>query len=175
LSSTNENRGVARYPLPGVPTPILDADIPNKAYVDAASVGLLEITQSVDQTVNNSTVLVDSELIIPVLAGRVYSGKLILFVNSSAVADFAYGISFSGAITDFLRPSSVPTFRALSNTTATVTDNMATNGTNQSFVTFFKFRATVAGNCRVQFAQNNLEVSDTDLLAGSSLKLIESA
>jgi len=35
LSSTNENEGLSRYPLPGVPTPILDADIPNKAYVDA--------------------------------------------------------------------------------------------------------------------------------------------
>jgi len=35
MSATNENRGVARYPLPGVPTPILPADIPNKAYVDA--------------------------------------------------------------------------------------------------------------------------------------------
>jgi len=38
MSSTNENRGaVHRYPLPGVPTPLLDADIANKAYVDSIS------------------------------------------------------------------------------------------------------------------------------------------
>jgi len=34
MSSTNENEGLSRYPLPGVPTPILGSDIANKAYVD---------------------------------------------------------------------------------------------------------------------------------------------
>lgn len=38
MSSTNEDRGLERYPLPGVPTPILPADIANKGYVDALGV-----------------------------------------------------------------------------------------------------------------------------------------
>jgi len=41
MSSTNEDKGaVQRYPLCGVPTPLKDADIANKAYVDAAVLNL---------------------------------------------------------------------------------------------------------------------------------------
>jgi len=44
MSSTNENKGaVNRYPLPGVATPILPADIANKAYVDAAGGAVLVV------------------------------------------------------------------------------------------------------------------------------------
>jgi len=42
LSSTTENEGLSRFPLPGVPTPLLDADIANKAYVDSRFVNLVK-------------------------------------------------------------------------------------------------------------------------------------
>ena len=62
LSATNDDY-VARYALPGVPTPLLPADIVNKYFVEQR---YNSIIAQEDTDVTNSTVMVDTPLVLPV-------------------------------------------------------------------------------------------------------------
>jgi len=90
MSSTNENKGaVNRYPLPGVATPILPADIANKAYVDAAisTTPKLELIKTYTAASAESTTGTALDPASPLDMDTVYSALLIIGSIHETAAD----------------------------------------------------------------------------------------
>ncbi len=124
-----------------------------------------------DVVVNNSTTLVNilEWSSIPLTASTSFGGSIIFFVDSSSVADIKVNITSSVAIFEWgTIPNNVNAL--LSKPIA-----LATNGNVQ--IVHMDFRmintASSAGSFNIQFAQNNLQVSDTKVLKGSSLMIME--
>jgi len=169
LSATNDPL-VNRYKLPGVATPILPADITNKAYVDAAVTGgVVERVKTVPQTVNNSTVLVnDTVLVVPILAGRFYKIEFRCFVDSSAVADIKFHVTVPALATGQFGNNS-------NGVVVDLTGDLTIGGDSPTISIFSASlvvrNPTNAGNIQLQWAQQTAEVSDTIVVRGSNFTL----
>jgi len=169
LSATND-AGVKRYALPGVPNPVLPADIANKAYVD--SLDFLTRVKAVTETKNNDAVLADdAELVIPLEANSVYKGELFILMSSGAVPDFQYEIAIpagaSGSKTSDNLTSNVGGFTLMEAVETVVT--MATGGFLQGLVILFTVATVAAGSVAFRWAQNNSNAGDTNVFLGSSM------
>jgi len=172
MSSTNENRGVARYPLPGVPTPILAADIANKAYVDLIRGFANSEIKSADQSVVSSTVLVDcDDLEFPIVNGRTYFWEAHLLVESGGVPDAKVSARFqSGAGTGLWGFIST-------GFTQTNAYGAGVSGISATWPQYFTikgaFLCTGNGVLAIQFAQVTSDALATSILASSFLKWSE--
>jgi len=171
LSSTNDAT-VKRYALPGVPTPVLPADIPNKAYVDAA---IAAINQSVwtltektaDQTVVSSTVLVtDPDLQIVGLSGEQFLGQIHLMVESAAAPDFKSTMTVTAGTADGAVVDNSLNFTQLALGVTT-----ASSGASwpMHIIVFFAVIFTSDGTISLQFAQNASSATPTIVRKGSFL------
>jgi len=173
LSSTNENEGLSRYPLPGVPTPVLNADIANKLYVDSSGGGantFARVVKKVDQTVNNSTVLVnDNELFVALSVNKTYGFLLGLRHNSGTVPDLKYTFTVPAAASGALCPawSGSTGANELVFSGVQVVQTSGNDGWIQTLG--HVIMAGTAGNLQLQWAQNAANASDTDVLQGAYL------
>lgn len=146
---------------------------PNEAFLE-------NIRKTSDQTVNNSTTLVnDTDLLTSLAPNERVSFMLIGFFSSSAVADFKYSFNApSGSTITYSPPNGITT-----NSSGTIVRNNAiistgifeaVNGGGTGTAVAFTLAGWVengstAGNLQLRWAQNTLEATDTKVLAGSRL------
>jgi len=168
MSATND-AGVKRYALPGVPTPLLDADIANKGYVDDTSDIFAKIIKIADETIQTDIVLSqDSELFRTLPIGD-YLVMFYLFINSDGTADFQSTVDNStGTMTgDF----SVSAWSGAAGTTQAlgVARNAATGGTIQTIMIMCRVNVTVEGIIGLDWAQQTSQAVNTSVLQGSTM------
>lgn len=166
--SVNDNR-ILGYQVNGKPSaakPVLQFNETTKSFDWVASV--VTIIQGSDQTVNNSTVGVNSNLVLPVLPNSHYRIDLwIDIIEGTAVADIA---------NSFIVPAlSVVKFTS---TNAATNASIAIDGSfknslsdgnhSRIHITGMLKTGVNGGTIQHQFAQNTLEVSDLIIGADSS-------
>ena len=133
------------------------------------------IIATADQTVNNSTTLVNSTYLTKALtASHFYAGTLILNTNTSGVADMDIAFTdIAGATLDYFTiwNLSSPNLSATSwGTEAKI------NGTGSDTYSVYYFQVKVpagGGTLQIQFAQTTAEASDTKMLEGSTIILFD--
>lgn len=137
------------------------------------------IVKLADQTVNNSTVLVDdNELQFWAGANDAFLIKLLPYFSSSTVADIKIGVSVpAGGTARFLRiqkyVDATPSIDG-----ADTTDQMKMNGAGagvprqEGLSQGIFINGATAGYFKIQFAQNVAEVSDTIMKANSILEYL---
>lgn len=165
MSATNDS-GVKRYALPGVPTPILPADIVNKAYADANP--HIRNFKAITQTVNNSEVQVNSvgqSIVLPI---GIYFVTVVNLMNGTAAADMKQGFTFSGTVVfSWAVPSLADTMLDIGETV-----DAPLAGIDSMGELFGIANVTVAGTLQFQFSQVLAELSDTNLLENSCITAI---
>lgn len=129
-----------------------------------------------NQTVNNSTTLVDTALSFEVVSGGTYYFRATLFYTSGSTSNFKAGVYSTGTTSNALVSwwswiSSSWTFTQSIVLNSTVSgQGVGVNAQMMQIEGYFK--TTSAGNVLVKFAQNTAIASDTVLLAGSILEVI---
>ncbi|MFD7428400.1 hypothetical protein ACFV6Z_15330 [Streptomyces sp. NPDC059818] len=141
------------------------------------------VVKGTTQTVNNSVVLVpDDELFLPVEAGAVYDVTAWLVHSSAIAGDIAIGWTAPAGST-FTWGVQGPATSATTTATASESNFQQRNlgdsaglggGAGTAVCTDARGVLTTgsnAGTLRVTFAQNTINVSDTQMRAGSTLRL----
>lgn len=136
-------------------------------------------TLSADQTVNNSTTLVDSGLVVDVAPEAIYEVRGFLIYNSSTTADMnilfvgpaGATMNWSGDSPHSAATSGNPLIHRTANTIGTTltVGGFAANAIGQPLGVLTV--GATAGTLKLQFAQAVAEVSNTILRAGSWLQL----
>lgn len=143
----------------------------------------LRARKAVTQTINNSTTLTnDTGLAIPfpaVAANWLFTGWLLY--SSSTVADIKFAFAADAAITGYgFSPVGLATSAGgttgdvITQGTAALGTAIAVGGSGGTSGALLNGRITtsgVAGTLQLQWAQNTLEVSNTQVLAGAWLQL----
>jgi len=161
---------IKRYRLPQVANPIEDQDIANKDYVDNR---IKTVIKKANQSVQSTTTLVtDTELVLPLLANKVYAGEIHWVISSNSTPDFKYAVKVpAGAsavrydgIWNSGSPSSTADF--------TAADVANTDGTEQMMMlAFFVVTVGTADDLEFQFAQNTSNATSTISRIGTLLRL----
>jgi len=142
----------------------------------AAGGGATEtIIATADQAVNNSTTLVNSTYLTKALtASHFYTGMLILNTNTSTSADMDFAFTdIASATLDYFTIWNLGS----ANLSATSWGTEAKiNGTGSDTYSVYYFQVKVpagGGTLQIQFAQTTAEASDTKILEGSMITLID--
>lgn len=150
-----------------------------KASDIAALVGLSSRLDSDSASVNNSTVLVNSTLIIALAANSVYAFDSFIGYASDATADYKWNITLPAGATMSFSNWGNDTTGAVFNSPVShdfisgtgSTMGAAAAGTNMSCRTVGTIRtAATAGNATYQYAQNTATVVNTFLKADSWIR-----
>lgn len=125
-----------------------------------------------NKTVNNSVVLVDTDLVIPVYANELWMLEINLFYTTNGTADLDIKLDVPAGAT--ARMANTFGGTASNETDLTTEYWIATTiAANQTFrVTVAVATAAAAGNITLQFAQHTATVVDTIVKAGSSISAI---
>jgi len=129
------------------------------------------IIKKSDEIVNNSVTLQDDdELFLAVAKNTTYFVILTLFLDSTAVANFKYNMSIPAGATSLRTNANIESGLATATNNWVGDDVILTNGNDQVFVVFgtIKVGAT-GGKIQLRWAQNTAEVSNSELLQGSSM------
>ncbi len=123
-------------------------------------------------TVNNSEALVNTELVHPLKANKIYFGYVQLRVISPAAADMDYTfVDITGAVNDV--------FGLIHNTVETPSffgtqRSLQTDGANQIImIQFFVRMGSTVANLQFQMAQKTATVGDTKILSDSHMVIFE--
>jgi hypothetical protein len=142
------------------------------------------VRKSADQTVNNSTVLVnDTELFVPMPTAGTFAWEAVLFSSSSDVADIKYALTWPAGVTAMwgtmgLATTAVAGVGDVAIDTETTSGNVNFHGGGTSQMVVFYGDLTMggtAGNLQIQFAQNTAEVSNTIVRSRSRLRVWRTA
>lgn len=175
MSSTNENRGaVHRYPLPGVPTPLLDSDIANKAYVDTVGGAgfFANIVKPIDTTRQSTTTLVMDPHLVVTLPIGVYHIVGYLHLNGSVANDFKYtALIGTATATGVFSQAEFSGFNPSATQALDTAQGFACTGNEQFIVTSITITVTVAGTFGIGWSQLSSGATDCILRAGSSLEV----
>jgi len=142
----------------------------------AAGGGATEtIIATADQAVNNSTTLVNSTYLTKTLsASHFYTGMLILNTNTSTAADLDFAFTdIASATLDYFTIWNLGSAN-LSATSWGTEEKI--NGTGSDTYSVFYFQVKVpagGGTLQIQFAQTTAEASDSKILEGSMITLID--
>lgn len=182
-------------PNPVVPTPppirLPDRSV-NQPTINQRSIGKMQLKQELrdllvgadrtflanDQTVNNSTTLVDiTGFAVTVVNGQNLFIKAILAVDSSTVADVKVDLSApTGSVGYFSIWADQGAGSAVIGTSFTTSTTIARAGLGAGTVNLLHCEAFVdcaaAGTVKLQFAQNTAEVSNTTIKAGSFFEVV---
>jgi hypothetical protein len=142
------------------------------------------VRKSADQTVINSTVLVnDTELFVPMPTAGTFAWEAMVFCASSDVADIKFALTWPAGVSANWGTTGLAT-TATGGTGDLTIDTEATSG-NVNFHGGGSFNIVVfygdltmggtAGNLQMQFAQNTAEVSNTTVKARSRLRVWRTA
>ena len=136
----------------------------------AAGLTFARVVAAADQTVNNSTTLVDdNELLLTLNINTTYFGLIFLIQDSGSVPDFKHAFSLpAGATGIWLNNAQL--FRHSTQTLGDITTTISSAGISANGMVVTPFRiimGATAGNSIFQFAQNTLELSDTIRREGS--------
>ena len=153
--------------------PVIDgSNLTGLVSTFAALTDVHVVRKSADQTVNDSTTLVDDdELTIPVGANEVWEFHAFILVHSGTTPDIkvawtipsggAFAVTYSDRVgaTSAMNASVVDTHSARA---------LQTSGSDQSIQVWGVYiGSSTAGNVQLQWAQNALEATDTKVLANS--------
>ncbi len=135
---------------------------------------LRTFVKTVDQIVNNSIIVVDdTELFFSARIGSVYGITLAVFLETDANADFRTAWTLpSGAIGTI-------SSAGIQSSGGTNTQNIATedthSGAGADFLLFYArvVMGSLAGFIRFRWAQQTADASDTKVLAGSYLQVVQ--
>lgn len=140
-----------------------------------------EVEQGEDQIVNNTTTLVDTNLVVPVVAGARYRFRLFVGYNSGETPDisFAWSVPSGGAVTAWTWGLGVSGTGAISDYTSvqmrrpatTTVRNVGGSGTANahSYHEEGILSGGVGGNITFQFAQFVADPSDTEIFGASRI------
>jgi len=136
------------------------------------------IRKAADQTVNNSTTLVnDTELVFTVYPNKTYVAEFDVFYNSSAVSDIklsAFAPAGSTGRFSFGGPRYLDTGTVGGTGLSDINTTLPVGGLGSIAATRLvaSFNVgTTGGTAGISWAQNTAEVSDTSVLAGSSVRI----
>lgn len=134
------------------------------------------IVKTADETVNNSNVLQnDDELIIPVKNGKYYRISMHLYYNSQDTADFKFKFTIAGASTIQFNLKWRNTVGGDSLNGITKADTISIQGF--AFPEIADIYGIAVGgadeNITFQWAQNAAEATDTKVLKGSNIEIVE--
>lgn len=131
-------------------------------------------TKKADQTVNNSTTLVDDDTIKQTIQGKeTWKFHLMLFVDSGATPDWKIGITAPSGATGY--------WEVMGSLADAITD-VSTPGTTNLAMTGNPIKVEISGviingvnrgDIQLQWAQNTADLSNTDVLAGSHGEFIK--
>jgi len=125
----------------------------------------LVIPKTADQIVNNSVVLVnDLELFFPIGVNEIWAFILFLLHNTTAVADIKFNVAGPAGCQEWIQQQNAND----------MVENQDQVGVGRGADAFMMMaglakNGALAGNVVIQWAQNVLEVSDTEVLIGSCL------
>jgi len=178
MVATND-AGVKRYALPGVPTPLLEDDVANKAYVDSQDTLADYVIKLVDETRVSTTVFADdAELKFNAKANKTYLIELTIFFKGVAAADWKFQMSIPGGGALARRNIAIADPSVFTATGVATTSSGAINSddTIQQMKTFIRLiNLAVADEVVLQWAQASSNAGDSSVLQGSTLKFWESA
>lgn len=177
LSATNDDY-VTRYPLPGVPNPLLPADIANKEYVMSA------VPQSIipagSTSVTNSIVPVDTGLRLPVLGdNHAYYVHVYGRLNGGTTAGgirCGFTCSTTTSVIDFQfsNKNSQPNVISITNNNGnTGSTPLQTGNSPRLEITGLLMTSGVDGHLTFQFAQQVADASTLFLLGTSFMTLTQ--
>ena len=134
-----------------------------------------KVVKKADEIVNNSTTLQnDDELTASLNANKTYAFKLVLWINSSTVADFKYAISTADNIGDKTNGNTIGAVVASARNDLNSANSLAASGSNEMIICFGHVTTDgVPGSLTVQWAQSTAEATNTTVLIGSSLVIWE--
>lgn len=130
-----------------------------------------KVVKTSDETVNSSVTLQDDDVLkfTPTI-NKTYSVMIMLWVNSTAVADFKYALSIPTGATSNRLNGVYDSRTAIGQEDWTSADTWNFGGADGGQIVYGKLiMGTTAGDLTVQWAQNFLEVSDTKVLKGSMI------
>jgi len=137
--------------------------------ISGAGGGAVTLRKTADQTVNNSTTLVNAtDMVLPVNVNDIYKFEILVRMEATAVADMKVGWTVPAGATMSWRegPTSAPTPEL----TDSSTDLMSGSGAGVDAIGSYHgviIIGATAGSVQMQFAQNTAEVSDTKLLTNT--------
>lgn len=174
MSATNDGT-INRYALPGVPDPVLPADVVNKNYVDTqfvekkfrSSVGIIQ-----SQIVNNNTTLQNTDLVLPVEKNTQYVFRIfaILSGTTAAGSKIEINVPSGGLFWQFTNRNSQPNCITASGTSAEAVLQTGNTGRVEITGSFTCFNGS--GHLLMRFAQKTAEVSNL-MLHGGSLMILD--
>jgi hypothetical protein len=148
---------------------------------DLTNMQWVEVSQGSNQTVNNSTTLVDSNIVVPVASGATYLFLVNLNFNSDPAADikFDWTVPSGGSVTRFLHGPGMAATGGTDDYT-TVNYRRISPGTNAVYAgsgvtlsaSAFEQGELIGGNggnITLQFAQQSADASNTVLNSLTSL------
>jgi hypothetical protein len=145
----------------------------HRDHVHALPTGIPTIVRkTANETVNNSIVLQnDNELLFPVLANAVWEFRLVIRMNTSAVADINFNFAIpAGGFVNIAPAGFIGNLTTLVTLAADGTPNSYFDGTGSdrwSIIWGYYIGGANAGNVQLQWCQRTAEVSDTKVLANS--------
>lgn len=135
-----------------------------------------KVVKSVDEIVNNSDVFQDdNELFFIPIINKVYNIKIIVYLQSTTQADFKYSVSFpTGAVAERGTGSwSSTSARDTRPAQETLAPTIIDTEIKWLAIPYRLVMGSTAGNFSFQWAQANARMSDTKVLKGSLLLVLE--
>lgn len=162
-----------------MPYPTFTAGSPLTA-ADLTAMQWQQVSQGSDQTINNSTTLTATSLILPAVANATYKYELYVgYTNTSDTADikFDWTVPTSGSVTRFVAgPGTSATGGSTNYTTTlwrrTVAGSAIAIGGSSTSTSYFEFGEIDGGDggdVTFRFAQNTATVANTVLSSTSTL------
>jgi len=127
----------------------------------------------VDETVNNSAVLQDDDVLkFTPSINTVYHVQLMIFYLADSTPDIKYAFSIPAGATMTFLDANID-WQAAAGSAGDATSAKSSNGLGSTVATFMQMcvleMGGTAGDCIMQWAQNTANVSDTKVLLGSML------
>lgn len=144
-----------------------------------------EVEQGIQQVVNNSTTFVDTNIVVPVVAGAKYRYRLLVGYSTSTTADikfrwqapsngevrrWTWGIGNENTKSQVNNADSVNFRRPITNTAVSIGGTGTSN--TQSYHEEGLLLGGDGGNCVFQFAQITAEVSDTSITGSTRVEYL---
>jgi len=153
--------------------PLIDSELATKAYVDSSSGGgqtFLKVVKSVDETINNSDTLQDDDELFGALPiNLTYTFLCVIYGTATGFADMKFTFTVPSGASGTFGNGVLAYFNGTGTDAYGVSRAVSSSGTKQYVTCGRVIMGATAGDLNFQWAQNNIEVSDATVFAGSLL------